>query len=95
MRQPRRDYTERIQDTAGLIPDDEPVFLIRAVDPVGAATVEAWADLAEAIGTEPRLVHAVREWVVQMETYRAGLIASGAALKDVPDAPAGVLHTES
>jgi hypothetical protein len=41
----RRDYTERIQDSAGLIPSDEPVFLIRAQDQVGAATVRAWAHL--------------------------------------------------
>ena len=41
----RKDYTERIQDSANLIPADEPVFLIRAQDQVGAAAVRAWAHL--------------------------------------------------
>jgi hypothetical protein len=28
----REDYNQRIQDSAGIIPDDEPVFLLRAQD---------------------------------------------------------------
>jgi len=39
----RKDYTERIQDSANLIPADEPVFLIRAQDQVGHLAVRAWA----------------------------------------------------
>ena len=39
----RKDYTERIQDSANLIPANEPVFLIRAQDQVGATAVRAWA----------------------------------------------------
>ena len=41
----RKDYTARIQDTTNEIPADEPVFLIRAQDQVGAAAVRAWAHL--------------------------------------------------
>jgi hypothetical protein len=41
----RKDYTERIQDTANQIPADEPVFLIRAQDQVGHLAVRAWAHL--------------------------------------------------
>jgi len=33
MKHARKDYNERIQDTANLIPQDEPVFLLRAQDP--------------------------------------------------------------
>jgi hypothetical protein len=41
----RKDYTERIQDSANKIPADEPVFLIRAQDQVSAQAVRAWAHL--------------------------------------------------
>ena len=39
----RKDYTARIQDSANLIPENEPVFLIRAQDHVGHQAVRAWA----------------------------------------------------
>lgn len=45
MKHARDDYNARIQDAADLIPADEPVFLIRAQDQVGAAAVRAWAHL--------------------------------------------------
>jgi len=45
MKHARVDYNERIQDNAGIIPEDEPVFLIRGQDKVGADTVRAWANL--------------------------------------------------
>jgi hypothetical protein len=38
----RKDYM-RIQDPAGLIPEDEPVFLLRAQDISAAGTVLDWA----------------------------------------------------
>ena len=41
----RADYNERFQDAANLIPADEPVFLIRGQDQVGADAVRAWAHL--------------------------------------------------
>ena len=41
----RNDYNERIQDSAKLIPDEEPVFLIRGQDQVGRLAVRAWAHL--------------------------------------------------
>ena len=46
----RCDYTERVQDSAGIIPDNEPVFLIRGQDQVGAAAVRAWAHLHRTAG---------------------------------------------
>jgi hypothetical protein len=45
MKHARKDYNERIQDSANLIPADEPVFLIRAQDQVGSAAVRGWAHL--------------------------------------------------
>ena len=38
----RIDYM-RIQDPAGLIPEDEPVFLLRAQDRTAAVAVQVWA----------------------------------------------------
>jgi hypothetical protein len=45
----RPDY-DRIQDPEGLIPDDEPVFLLRAQDRFAPAVIEAWAALMAATG---------------------------------------------
>jgi len=50
MQHARKDYNERIQDLANLIPADEPVFLIRGQDQVGSATVRAWAHLNKVNG---------------------------------------------
>jgi hypothetical protein len=41
----RSDYNERFQDAAGLVPPDEPVFLIRGQDIAGHGAVRAWARL--------------------------------------------------
>lgn len=41
----RSDYNDRIQDSTELIPENEPVFLLRAQDITAAATVRFWANL--------------------------------------------------
>ena len=53
----REDYN-RIQDPEGLIPEDEPVFLIRAQDPNFPAAVKHYAKLAEDGGAADDLVNA-------------------------------------
>lgn len=53
MKHARSDYNTADLDLR--IPDDEPVFLIRAQDIVGAAAVRAWADLHDAAGGDPKL----------------------------------------
>jgi hypothetical protein len=45
MKHARADYNQRIQDAAGIIPPDEPVFLLRASDQAAAAAVRAWAHI--------------------------------------------------
>lgn len=55
-----RDDYSRIQDPAGKVPADEPVFLIRAQDMNAAATVEFWASRAEGYGAKPDIVAAAR-----------------------------------
>ncbi len=44
MKHARDDYA-RIQDPSGKIPEDEPVFLLRAQDISAASTVRFWASL--------------------------------------------------
>jgi len=46
MKHARDDYN-RIQDLAGLIPEDEPVFLLRAQDKHAARVLRFYADLVE------------------------------------------------
>lgn len=43
MKHAREDYA-RIQDPAGLIPEDEPVFLLRAQDEDSPGLVRLWAE---------------------------------------------------
>jgi hypothetical protein len=77
MKHSRPDY-DRIQDPAGLIPEDEPVFILRAQDQVAADTVRVWADLAERHGAAPEMVMAARRQAVRMESWPK---------KQVPDLP--------
>ncbi len=68
MRHARADY-DRIQDPAGKIPEDEPVFLIRGQDKVGADAVRAWADLHKWSGGDPKLTALAREQADKMEAW--------------------------
>lgn len=68
MKHARADY-DRIQDPAGLIPDDEPVFLLRGQDRLAAQTLEFYAKLAHREGVAGDLVSRtmtqaklMREW---------------------------------
>jgi len=81
MRHARADY-DRIQDPAGLIPDDEPVFLVRGSDAVAVRTVRFWANEAEAKGAASNIVEAARRQADEMEEWsrRVGC--------KVPDMPA-------
>lgn len=92
MKHAREDYN-RIQDPAGLIPADEPVFLIRAKDQVGPDVVERWANFAEHVGASAEIVAKAR---THAETMRAWQRTHG---KQVPDlltcdcaSPNGTLH---
>ena len=69
MKHARKDY-DRIQDPAGLIPADEPVFLIRGKDLAGPAAVRAWANEAELIGADWRIVSIARSQAYAMEEWQ-------------------------
>lgn len=83
MRHAREDYSNIQEITAGgnkpRIPDDEPVFLIRAQDMVGPDAVRAWADLAEAAGAHQDIVALAYEQALDMENWQ------GENGKKVPD----------
>jgi hypothetical protein len=49
----REDYNKRIIDTAGKIPEDEPVFLLRAQDVHAPSTLRHYAKLLEEAGNLP------------------------------------------
>jgi hypothetical protein len=55
--------------TTRLIPRDEPVFLIRGQDRVGAAAVRAWADLGEENGASKDIVQVARDHADKMDAW--------------------------
>jgi hypothetical protein len=73
----RPDY-QHIQDNTGKIPDNEPVFLIRAQDTLAAQALHLYADLAEENGASDTFVLSVREHAAKMEEWQP---------KKLPDLP--------
>ena len=69
MKHARKDY-DRIQDPAGKIPENEPVFLIRGQDAAGPATLRFWADEAELQGSSKEITNMVREHANKMEDWQ-------------------------
>ena len=69
----RDDYNERIVDKAGKIPEDEPVFLLRAQDVYAPSTLRHYAKLLNEDGNvemaEELLQHA-RQMVVWQKSVR-------------------------
>jgi len=65
---PRKDY-ESIQDPRGIIPKNEPVFLLRAQDKVAADTVRHWAYLNDEAGGDPILSAGIRDHADKMEAW--------------------------
>lgn len=71
-----------------IIPEDEPVFLIRAKDVVGPAVVRTWAHMAAEAGADPDLCLRVAEWADEMELYATHSHTG----PQVPDTPEGRLR---
>jgi hypothetical protein len=72
-------------DVEPIIPDDEPVFLIRGQDLAAVPAAEAWCEAAKALGADPRIIETVRRHIETVRVYQA---QHGAK---VPDAPAEAL----
>ena len=77
----RKDYQERIQDSAHIIPEDEPVFLIRAQDVTAPRTVRAWVGLAEEAGANEDIIEAARQQAYKMEDWQ---VTHGSKTPDMP-----------
>jgi hypothetical protein len=69
MKHARPDY-DRIQDPDGLIPEGEPVFLIRGKDVAGPATVRTWARYAEEAGAGLDIINAAYRQATAMENWQ-------------------------
>lgn len=66
MKHARADY-DRIQDPAGSIPDDEPVFLIRGQDKFAAEAVRGYARLVQ--NDNPEMAKVCRDWADKMDAW--------------------------
>lgn len=87
MRHARPDYEGRFIDTGApgrpdhVIPDDEPVLLVRGQDRCAPATARRWADQNDAFGGDPEMSRLVREHAVLIEEWQA---LNGSKLADMP-----------
>jgi hypothetical protein len=71
MKHCRSDYNERIQDSAGLIPENEPVFLLRGQDKFAYHLVKLWADMVERDpSSTSEIVAAVRVHATRMHEWQ-------------------------
>jgi len=77
MKHSREDYMH-IQDPKGLIPEDEPVFLLRAQDVAAPFAVRSWAQRVDQLGGDRKLVNAALEFANEMEAW---------PVKKIPDYP--------
>ena len=73
----REDY-QRIQDPSGKIPVDEPVFLIRGQDVLGASILRIYAHLASAEGVSSEMIKLTLMQADRMDVWER---------KKVPDLP--------
>lgn len=70
MKHAREDYN-RFQDPDGLIPEDEPVFLIRGQDIVAPQVLHYWAIMAKSAGASDEIVTLVHKHADLMEAWQA------------------------
>ena len=77
----RRDYQHRIIDVDGLIPDEEPVFLLRGQDIIAPMLVEQWAREAQKRGASQAIVDAALDQVQAMLGWQRD---HGAKVPDLP-----------
>lgn len=78
------DALEQLGDSVKpIIPDDEPVFLLRAKDITAPAVVRVWAMMAEMMGADWQLVSRVNRFADEMQEY-ANEHYSGGKTPDVP-----------
>ena len=84
MKHARSDYN-RFQDPAGIIPEDEPVLILRGQDWAAPVAARAWADEHDRRGGDPGLSRVVRKHAEAMEAW---------PVKKAADAPADAYPEE-
>ncbi len=80
MKHAREDYN-RIQDPANLIPDDEPVFLLRGQDLAAPHAIAAWVEKAHSLGASKEITDAAIDQIAKMKVWQTNLPNGG----KVPD----------
>lgn len=80
MKHARKDYAA-IQDPRGLIPEDEPVFLLRAQDITAPLVVEYWVIRARKAGASKNILDAAKEQVEAMRKWQG---EHGIKIPDMP-----------
>lgn len=84
MKHARADYN-RIQDPAGLIPEDEPVFLLRGQDPFAANTVRHYITLLRANGVADKFIEMCIDQAQDMEDWPKKLGSPDLPKEETPD----------
>lgn len=70
MKHAREDYN-RIQDPAGLIPADEPVFLLRGQDLLAPDTIRFWAKALRMFDSEKLgMAELAENWAIEMGNWQ-------------------------
>jgi hypothetical protein len=69
MKHARPDYN-RIQDPENLIPENEPVFLLRGKDVAAPAAIEAWIQEAKKYGAKDNILEAAQSQADLMRAYQ-------------------------
>ena len=67
----RNEYNRRVQDSEGIIPDDEPVMLFRGQDKFAVTILNLYADMVELAGGDQCIADVVREHAVRMMEWQA------------------------
>lgn len=70
MKHAREDYN-RIQDPSGKIPDDEPVFLLRAKDKLAPDFVQAWGLALLEVGGDAKMAQLALDHADSMREWQA------------------------
>lgn len=80
MKHAREDYN-RIQDPENIIPENEPVFLLRGKDVAAPAAIEEWVRTARRYGANKNILQAALD---QAEKMRVWQIEQGGKIPDMP-----------
>lgn len=81
MKHARKDYN-RFQDPENKIPEDEPVFLLRAQDTIAPSVVEVWSIAAHKVGASPEIVEAAYKHAQEMRKWQE---KHGSKVPDMPE----------